>query len=241
MMAQTKTVVTQFGEKVIIHPNANNGLTANSGYIQFGGELIQPSLLTTNATNTLAIEGLMTGTANDNILVTDTDGILKTISRSSLTGATTKGSLLSTNATITINSGNNKLWDTDASLDITPGTANQILTTNTSTAIEWKNTAQITGTMNLVRKTADYTISETTDNVVLVDAAGGNIIITIPDGITAGRFFTIKRVDSSNNTVTLLFSGGTIDESDTFIAVGIKSTYQVITEGSNRWQTITRF
>ena len=31
MMAQTKTVVTQHGEKLTISPYANNGLTANNG------------------------------------------------------------------------------------------------------------------------------------------------------------------------------------------------------------------
>lgn len=50
MMAQTKTVVTQNGEKVAISTDANNGLTANGGYIQLGGALTKPSVLTTTTT-----------------------------------------------------------------------------------------------------------------------------------------------------------------------------------------------
>ncbi|WP_431242066.1 hypothetical protein ACQ9BO_19270 [Flavobacterium sp. P21] len=57
----------------------------------------------------------------------------------------------------------------------------------------------------------------------------------------AGRVFTVKRVDNSTNTVTIGFSGGTVDETDATITVGNRVTYQLITEGSNKWQTISRF
>lgn len=86
MMAQTKTVVTQNGEKVAISPYANNGLTANNGYIQLGGALTQPSVLTTTPAFTLAIQGLQTGTATDNVLVSDANGVLKYVARSSFGG-----------------------------------------------------------------------------------------------------------------------------------------------------------
>ncbi len=77
MMAQTKPVVTKFGEIVNINPFVNNGLTAVNGYIQLGGALTQPSVLTTDV-YTLALLGIPSGTASDNILVNDpATGILK--------------------------------------------------------------------------------------------------------------------------------------------------------------------
>ena len=85
MMAQTKTVVTQFGEKVTISPNANNGLTATGGYTQLGGDLIQNTTLKTTPSATLALLGLQAGAATDKILVADpTTGVLKLVDRSTL-------------------------------------------------------------------------------------------------------------------------------------------------------------
>ncbi|MFB9079640.1 hypothetical protein ACFFLS_07110 [Flavobacterium procerum] len=84
IMAQTKTVVTQFGEKVTINPNIGNGLTANNGSIELGGTLSGPAQLTTSSTNTLAFTGLSTGAAADDILVTDASGILKKVAASTL-------------------------------------------------------------------------------------------------------------------------------------------------------------
>jgi len=85
MLAQTKTVVTQYGEKVTIHPNANNGLTPNNGNIQMGGTLTEPAtVIRASPDNTLAIKGLQTGTSADNIIVTDENGVLKTITKNDL-------------------------------------------------------------------------------------------------------------------------------------------------------------
>ena len=96
--------------------------------------------------------------------------------------------------------------------------------------------------LSLIRITAAaYTLIPATDNIILVDATTNDIVITVPTNIVAGRTFTVKRVDSSANIVTIGFSGGTVDETDTTITVGNKVTYQIITEGNNKWQTISRF
>ncbi|PWB23072.1 hypothetical protein DCO46_15370 [Flavobacterium sp. HTF] len=88
MTAQTKTLVTVYGEKVQINPNslntADNGLTASNGNIQLGGALTKPSVLTTTDTWTLAILGLQSGTSTDKILTTDSNGILRTINPGSM-------------------------------------------------------------------------------------------------------------------------------------------------------------
>lgn len=87
MMAQTKTVATVNGEKVVIHPNADNGITASNGFMELGGTLIKPTSLTATDVNTLAIKGLQTGATTDNIIVSDANGVLKTISGSVLSSA----------------------------------------------------------------------------------------------------------------------------------------------------------
>ncbi|WP_139261675.1 TNF domain-containing protein [Flavobacterium johnsoniae] len=137
VFAQTKTVVTMYGEKVTINPYVNNGLTANNGYIQLGGALTQPSVLTTTSAFTLALKGLQTGAAADNLVVTDANGVLKTITKETLSNGFAKGSLLSTNATIAITGGTNKLFDGDAIIDIAPGASNTTLTTNSAGKVVW--------------------------------------------------------------------------------------------------------
>lgn len=87
-IAQTETFVTINGKKVQINPNslntADNGLTANAGNVQLGGDLTRSTILTTTAVNTLAVKGLQTGAATDNIVVTDANGVLKTINSSAI-------------------------------------------------------------------------------------------------------------------------------------------------------------
>jgi hypothetical protein len=55
LIAQTKTVVTQNGEKVAINPYTNNGLSTNNGFIQLGGDLIKATIINATSSNTLEI------------------------------------------------------------------------------------------------------------------------------------------------------------------------------------------
>jgi hypothetical protein len=64
--------------------SANNGLTVTNGNAQLNGALITPTTITTDATNTLTVAGLQTGTATDNIVVADATGVLKTIAQATL-------------------------------------------------------------------------------------------------------------------------------------------------------------
>lgn len=96
MIAQTKTVVTENGEKLVISPYANNGLETHNGYIQLGGALTKPSILATTSTFTLAFTGLQTGSTSDNVLVTDSNGILKSVPRSGFGGNDNLGNHIAT-------------------------------------------------------------------------------------------------------------------------------------------------
>lgn len=67
--------------------NANNGLLVSvDNTVQLGGALIQPTVITTNASNTLTIEGLQEGDVNEDDIVTinKTNGELRRISTTNL-------------------------------------------------------------------------------------------------------------------------------------------------------------
>lgn len=55
--------------------------------------------------------------------------------------------------------------------------------------------------------TANYTCS-VIDDTILVNAAGGNVVITLPSAVACPRTYTIQRLDSSANTVTIATTGG---------------------------------
>jgi trimeric autotransporter adhesin len=59
---------------------ANNGLTLTGSNLKLGGVLSEPTTLTSNSTNTLAILGLVSGSLSDKLIVQDsTTGVLKKI------------------------------------------------------------------------------------------------------------------------------------------------------------------
>lgn len=89
------------------------------------------------------------------------------------------------------------------------------------------------GVVSIVTKTGDYTLT-TSDDVVLVDASGGNRTITLPavSGI-AGTVYEVKKIDSSGNTVTLDGNGSeTIDGQTTQVITAQYTSITVITDGS---------
>lgn len=83
LIAQTETVLTPNGKKVLINPKtintANNGLTRVLNNVQLGGILVKPTVLATTDSFTLAIKGLQTGDVTDKLLVMGTDGVLKAV------------------------------------------------------------------------------------------------------------------------------------------------------------------
>jgi hypothetical protein len=58
---------------------ASNGVSLIGKEVRLGGLLTQPTTLVTNATNTLAINGLQTGAATDSLLVQAPGGVIKRI------------------------------------------------------------------------------------------------------------------------------------------------------------------
>ena len=220
LIAQTKTVVTQFGEKVTIHPNVNNGLTANNGYIQLGGPLTQASVLTTNSSNTLAIQGLQTGSTADNVLVTDANGVLKYVSRSGFSGADNLGNHI---ATQDLNMNSNSIT---AAADITA-------TGKTST----QKAAIALGSDGNVPKAGDFATSAD---------ANGNIIWHTPSEAapvgTAFFKYTLS-ADISINTETgkIKFNNEVVDKSNATSGklVNNSGSYSVFTVPKTGYYAIT--
>lgn len=76
------------------------------------------------------------------------------------------------------------------------------------------------GLYAIVTKTADYGPDAVSDTFIIVNAAGGAVVITLPDIGTpsVGKAYYIKKKDSSVNTVTIACTGvNTIDGSSTFV------------------------
>lgn len=74
-------------------------------------------------------------------------------------------------------------------------------------------------------------------NTFLVDASAGNIIITIPTNPGDGSNFTINRVDTSINTVTIVATGSNIN--GTASPVSLASHENVLLGSFNgNWYTI---
>lgn len=62
-----------------------NGITKNGQSLELGGTLTKPTTLTTDATNTLKIAGLQSGSlTSDSLVVSGTDGTLKRVSAETL-------------------------------------------------------------------------------------------------------------------------------------------------------------
>ncbi|GIX04970.1 MAG: hypothetical protein KatS3mg114_0839 [Planctomycetaceae bacterium] len=85
-------------------------------------------------------------------------------------------------------------------------------------------------------KTTNYSVTST-DSVLLCDATSGALTVTLPTaaGIT-GRQYSIKRISSGANTVTVAAqSGQTIDGTATRVLGTQYETVTVVSDGSNWW------
>jgi hypothetical protein len=91
----------------------------------------------------------------------------------------------------------------------------------------------------LVSKTSAYTMTAT-DGVVVADVTGGSFTLTLPaaNAVVGGRRYTVKRSDSSINSLTLAAAG-----SDTIDGVGTKAistgaSVEVVSDGTSKWYII---
>lgn len=83
--------------------------------------------------------------------------------------------------------------------------------------------------LNIVHKTANYTAAN--GDVVLVDASGGAVSITLP-AATENNSVYVKKIDSSANTVTIV---GTIDTGTNLVISAQYAAYAVAADGTDWW------
>lgn len=87
----------------------------------------------------------------------------------------------------------------------------------------------------VVSKTAAYTATDS-DDVILVDATAGAVTITLPTAVgRAGKRYTIKKIDSSANAVTIDPNGTeTIDRAAT-VVLGAQDAAAIIESDNANW------
>jgi len=130
-------------------------------------------------------------------------------------------------------------------------------TGQTANLTEWRNSGDIAlawitpnGEMRVrglisqvASKTAAYTLT-TSDATILGDATSGAFNVTLPlaSAATAGRIFTVKKIDSSGNAVTLTRAGSDlIDGANTFALSSQNSTVTVQSDGASKWWIVSKF
>lgn len=98
--------------------------------------------------------------------------------------------------------------------------------------------AQVRTSSVIATKTQDYSATEA-DSVLLVDATGGNVTITLPPAAALGAGFSqelrIKRVDSSGNTVTVQVAGADALDGGTSTTVAMASSKDFQSDGVAAW------
>lgn len=61
--------------------------------------------------------------------------------------------------------------------------------------------------LTVLTATSAYTIT-VSDQAIIADTTTGSFTLTLPTAATAGRLFSIKKVDANSNVVTIATTGG---------------------------------
>lgn len=123
-------------------------------------------------------------------------------------------------------------------------------TNGTSGAVLWvKETGQGNNTgwvrfesaaRTVTTKTAAYTATAA-DSVILADATSAATTITLPTAVgVTGKTYTVKRVNTNGNAVTVgTTSGQTIDGATTYVLASPQASVEVVSDGAN-WRAVGR-
>lgn len=116
---------------------------------------------------------------------------------------------------------------------ITTGTTRTFIFPNKSGT--FAVTSDIPASLSTVTKTANYTAT-TSDTVILADATSGNITITLYTAVgNQGKQISIKKIDSSANTVTIdPNSTETVDGSLTAV-ISVQNVSLTMTSDNANW------
>jgi hypothetical protein len=110
-----------------------------------------------------------------------------------------------------------------------------VLTSTSTSASAWQTPA--TNQQTVVSKTSSYILT-TSDEVVLANASGGALTLTLPSAAGNTNLYDLKKTDASVNTVTIATTGGqTIDGSSSAVIKVQYVSISVVSDGSN-WYII---
>lgn len=124
----------------------------------------------------------------------------------------------------------------DVSGNFSAGTVTANLTGNVTGNVNGNVTGNLAGTVqaNIAIKNSNYTI-QANDSVLTGNASGGTIAFTLPSAVgAAGRQYTIKKVDSSANAVSISTTSSETIDGNTSLNLPSQWNYiTVISDGSN--------
>lgn len=112
---------------------------------------------------------------------------------------------------------------------VTGGTAGQILSKINSTDFntQWVNRTAV------VTKTGNYTV--TTEDVIIADATGGVITITLPTAVGVVRSITIKRINSGANAVNIATTSSQTMDGSTTAAMSVANQSLTFVSDNANW------
>ena len=105
---------------------------------------------------------------------------------------------------------------------------------NVQVTMHTTNVRTVTPAVDTVIKTEDYTMTAL-NSLVLCDATSASLTITLPTAVgIAGKYYTIKKIDITTNTVTVDGNGSeTIDGETTQIIQQKNVSITVVSNGIN--------
>ncbi len=209
---------------------ASNGLTLNGKNVELGGSLSKSTILTTSASNTLAINGLQKGNTTDSILVVNpSTGILKSVSPTTIGAASEPWNNVATNSGANSNVQNIYQMGNVGVKDSVPTST---LDVNGSFALKYSS---ITST--------NYSIGN--EDYYLSYNGTANATFTLPAGTIStcncnGRVYEI--INSSSFTITLTANTSELVDNLSSLKIGSNQTIKLVNIGAssgNTWITIT--
>jgi hypothetical protein len=204
---------------------ADNGLTKAANNVKLGGALIQPTVVTTSAVNTLALDGLQAGAVTDEIVTATSTGVLRKTNANTFVQANAWG-LLGNTAT---NQATNFVGTTDA-VGLTFRTNNAIRATISSTGefgigvVAPTNALHVNATANPLRL-GGLQSGVVTDQLMTVDATG------VVRQTTANTFVQDNAWALDGNSVTAIKTLGTKTNFDLPIITNNTEKVRIMTTG----------